>query len=85
MEAAQAHTKRANLPISNEALVATTNHAMLGTDEYVDEIKVWNKCCPDKPTWDNWKPAYQDAYTTYQRSNTIRGEKVLQFGGSAVA
>ena len=51
MEAVQARTKQANLPISYEALVAIMNRVMPGTNNYADKMKAWNQHRPDKPTW----------------------------------
>ena len=53
MQAAQADAKLAELPISDEALFAIANCAMLGNDEYADGTKAWNKSRPNKRTWAN--------------------------------
>ena len=73
MESAQARSKQVKLPISNRSLVEIANRAMLSTDNYADETKVWNKRFPDKCTGAIWKPIYQEAYTANQHRNTIRG------------
>ena len=51
MEKAQACAKQSNLPIFDKSLIETVNHAMIGTNEYVDKTNSWNKCLPDKCMW----------------------------------
>ena len=70
-KAAQAYSNRANVPISDKALVKISNRAMIGAERYADKRKVWNKRRPDERTWVNWKPIYWKAYTANQRGNTI--------------
>ena len=83
MEESQAQAQQANLPISDAVLVATSNRAMVATNDYPNETKSWSKLMPSKRTWLKWMPTYKEAYTTSQHSAVVQAEKVTPFGGLA--
>ena len=81
MEEAQTQEQRANFPISDAVLVATSNRAMVATNNYPDKSKSWNKMSLSEHTWSKWKPTYKEAYTASQRSAVVRAEKGTPLGG----
>ena len=80
-EKAQAKDTWSGLPITNNVLAAIDNRVMIYASDYLEKIKVINKCPVDKRTWANLKPTYGKVYTATQKSMAIRNEQGAPFGG----
>ena len=75
LEEAQAQAERAALSTSNNSLVAISKCTMLGSNDYPQKTKRWNKLDPASYKWYLWKPTCQEVYIANRRESNIRGSR----------
>ena len=81
LEEAQAQAEHAALSTRNNYLVTIANRTMLGSNDYPNKTKRWNKLDTASYKWDLWKPTCQEVYIANRRKSEIQGEQGKPFDG----
>ena len=83
LEEAQRKLARANLPMSNDQLLAIASTAVLASEHYPRPTDEWESLPRANKTWTAWKQHYRSAHLARKRQMMAAGKPV--FGGVANA
>ena len=73
LEDAQRKLERANLPMSNDQLVAIASTSVLAANDFPRTTEEWEALPPASKTWAAWKTRYRTAHTARKRQLLAAG------------
>ena len=85
LEEAQRKLARANLPMSDETLLAIASTSVLASQHFTRQTNEWEAKPPAEKTWAAWKPHYRAAHLARKRQQLATNNPAFGGGTAHVA